>query len=86
MVMREVECCLISESPRVGGEVTATDDDGDDVEPLYATQEVEMDFADSDLALATVPGRNFDPKSRSFTIEELKPHPIVKKRRKVSTC
>ena len=37
----------------------------------------------SDLALATVPGINFDPTTRSFTAEELRPQPIIKKRRKV---
>ena len=45
--------------------------------------EVEMEFAVADLALATVPGMNFDPKSRSFSVDELKPQPIIKKRGKV---
>ena len=39
--------------------------------------------ANSDLALATVPGINFDPTTRSFTAAELRPQPIIKKRRKV---
>ena len=39
--------------------------------------------SNSDLALATVPGINFDPTTRSFTAEELRPQPIIKKRRKV---
>ena len=38
----------------------------------------------ADLALATVPGIDFDPKKRVFSAEELKPQPIIKKRRKVS--
>ena len=38
----------------------------------------------ADLALATVPGMDFDPKKRVFSAEELKPQPIIKKRRKVS--
>merc|ERR1712080_700646 len=36
----------------------------------------------SDIALATVPGHNFDPKERSFDIEELRPQPIIRKRKK----
>ncbi len=42
-----------------------------------------MTFTPADLALATLPGRNFDPASRSFSQEELKPQPIVAKRKKV---
>jgi len=45
--------------------------------------EVELDFAPEDLALATIPGLDFDPKERSFDLDELKPQPIIKKRRKV---
>ena len=41
--------------------------------------------SNSDLALATVPGINFDPTTRSFTAEELRPQPIIKKKRKVRT-
>ena len=37
-----------------------------------------------DLALATVPGLDFDPTKRSFSAEELKPQPIIKKRKKVN--
>ena len=37
----------------------------------------------ADLALATVPGMEFDPAKRFFTAEELKPQPIIKKRTKV---
>ena len=37
----------------------------------------------ADLALATVPGMEFDPAKRFFTAEELKPQPIIKKRKKV---
>lgn len=44
--------------------------------------EVELDFAPEDLALATVPGLDFDPKERSFDLDELKPQPIIRKRRK----
>lgn len=44
--------------------------------------EVEMDFAPEDLALATVPGMDFDPKQRAFDLEELRPQPIIRKRKK----
>jgi len=44
--------------------------------------EVEMDFAPEDLALATVPGMDFDPKQRAFNLEELRPQPIIRKRKK----
>lgn len=45
----------------------------------------ELEIPQSDLALATVPGMNFDPTSRAFSDEELKPQPIIRKRRKVSS-
>jgi len=45
--------------------------------------EEEIEFAAEDLALATVPGVDFDPKQRSFDVEELKPQPIIRKRAKI---
>jgi len=45
--------------------------------------EISMDFAPEDLALATVPGADFDPKERSFDVEELRPQPIIRKRPKI---
>lgn len=45
--------------------------------------EVELDFAPEDLALATVPGLDFDPKERAFELDELRPQPIIKKRAKL---
>jgi len=45
--------------------------------------EVDLDFAPEDLALATVPGMDFDPKERAFDMDELRPQPIIKKRQKV---
>jgi len=45
--------------------------------------EEEIEFAPEDLALATVPGADFDPKQRSFDVDELKPQPIIRKRAKV---
>merc|ERR1719158_1040417 len=46
--------------------------------------EVQLDFAPEDIALATVPGLEFDPKTRAFDMEELRPQPIIKKRKKNS--
>ena len=43
----------------------------------------EIEFAPEDLALATIPGANFDPRERAFSTEELKPQPIIRKRKKV---
>ena len=42
-----------------------------------------LQVSEDDLALAIVPGAEFDPKTRSFSAEELKPQPIIKKRAKV---
>merc|ERR1712092_62486 len=44
--------------------------------------EVQLEFAPEDIALATVPGLEFDPKTRTFDMEELRPQPIIKKRKK----
>merc|ERR550532_2439838 len=44
--------------------------------------EVQLDFAPEDIALATVPGLEFDPKTKVFDMEELRPQPIIKKRKK----
>jgi len=46
--------------------------------------ENEMEFPPEDLALATVPGTDFNPKNRPFNIEELRPQPIIRKRQKTS--
>merc|ERR1712241_229924 len=43
--------------------------------------EVQLEFAPEDIALATVPGLDFDPKTRTFDMEELRPQPIIKKRK-----
>ena len=42
-----------------------------------------LQFKAEELSLATVPGAVFDPTSRQFSFEELKPQPIVRKRKKV---
>lgn len=44
--------------------------------------EMQIDFAPEDLALATVPGAEFDPRTRQFSVEELRPQPIIRKRKK----
>merc|ERR1711963_276167 len=42
----------------------------------------DVEFSPQELALATVPGMNFDPRERSFAPDELKPQPIIRKRKK----
>merc|ERR1719370_435554 len=44
--------------------------------------QVQIDFAPEDLALATIPGADFDPKRRHFSPDELRPQPIIRKRKK----
>merc|ERR1712088_744140 len=44
--------------------------------------EVEIQFTSEDLALATIPGADFDPKRRHFSADELRPQPIIRKRKK----
>ena len=45
----------------------------------------EIEFSAQDLALATVPGMEFDPRQRAFAPDELRPQPIIRKRKKVRT-
>jgi len=45
-------------------------------------QEVQVEFTAEELALATIPGADFDPARRQFSMDELKPQPIIRKRRK----
>jgi len=45
--------------------------------------ELELEFAPEDLALATVPGAQFDPSTRHFDVEELRPQPIIRKRKRI---
>ena len=42
---------------------------------------IQIDLAD--ISLATIPDSNFDPRRRHFTVNELKPQPIIRKRKKV---
>lgn len=45
--------------------------------------EEQLEFDDSDLALASAPGKHFDPRNQSLDIEDLRPQAIVKKRKKI---
>lgn len=45
--------------------------------------EAEVEFAEEDIALATIPGVDFDPRERTFDAEELRPQPIIQKRQKL---
>jgi len=44
--------------------------------------EREIEFSPQELALATVPGMAFDPRNRKFAPDELRPQPIIRKRKK----
>ena len=44
---------------------------------------MEIEFSPQELALATVPGLSFDPRERKFAPDELRPQPIIRKRKKV---
>ena len=44
---------------------------------------MEIEFSPQELALATVPGLRFDPRERKFAPDELRPQPIIRKRKKV---
>merc|ERR1719153_145010 len=46
-------------------------------------EEARIEFSAEELALATVPGADFDPTARQFSMEELRPQPIIRKRRKI---
>ncbi|KAK7075653.1 hypothetical protein SK128_020034 [Halocaridina rubra] len=49
---------------------------------LKSEVQIEYVLSPNDLALATVPGQDFDPRTRCFSEEELKPQPMIKKSRK----
>lgn len=44
--------------------------------------EVDIEFGVEELALATIPGADFDPKRHHFSADELRPQPIIRKRKK----
>ena len=46
-------------------------------------EEASLEFSSAELALATIPGVDFDPTRRQFFVDELRPQPIIRKRRKV---
>lgn len=41
-----------------------------------------VEFSPQELAWATVPGEDFDPTEREFSLDELRPQPIIRKRKK----
>lgn len=45
-------------------------------------EEIRLDFSAAELALATIPGADFDPTLRQFSLDELRPQPIIRKRKK----
>ncbi len=53
------------------------------MESKYNPVDVSVEFKPEELALATVPGLEFDPRRMAFNPTELKPQPIVRKRKKV---
>lgn len=52
-------------------------------EELRRREEAIIDFSAEELALATIPGADFDPTRHQFSSDELRPQPIIRKRRKV---
>merc|ERR1712156_722924 len=44
--------------------------------------QMEIEFSPQELVLATVPGLAFDPRERKFQPDELRPQPIIRKRKK----
>jgi len=62
--------------------MTEEDDEDDDGGIGSFTSTVCVNFSEDDLRLATIPGQDFDPATRRFSEEELKPQPIIRKRKK----
>lgn len=46
-------------------------------------EETSIEFSAEELALATIPGADFDPTKRRFSTDELRPQPIIRKRQKL---
>merc|ERR1712228_1045893 len=46
-------------------------------------EEARTEFSAEELALATIPGADFDPTRRHFSSDELRPQPIIRKRQKL---
>merc|ERR1740128_1551921 len=67
-----------------GSEYTDDDDNGSHHNFGGFTSTVCVNFSQDDLRLATIPGQGqeFDPATRKFAEEELKPQPIIRKRKK----
>merc|ERR1719509_9040 len=58
------------------------DEEGEEGGMGNFTSTVCVNFSEDDLRLATIPGQDFDPATRRFSEEELKPQPIIRKRKK----
>ena len=40
--------------------------------------EIDLEFGPGDLALASIPGVNFDPRERGLDVDKLRPQPIIR--------
>ena len=47
-------------------------------------EETKIGFSAEELTLATIPGADFEPSGRHFSVDELRPQPIIKKGKKVN--
>jgi len=72
----------ISKRKRKISECSNLTDEDDGIGSFTST--VCVNFSEDDLRLATIPGqvKDFDPATRRFSEEELKPQPIIRKRKK----
>jgi len=51
-------------------------------EERQSREDAVVEFSAEELALATIPGADFDPTRRHFSSDELRPQPIIRKRKK----
>jgi len=70
----------ISKRKRKISECSNMTDEDDGIGSFTST--VCVNFSEDDLRLPTIPGQDFDPATRRFSEEELKPQPIIRKRKK----
>ena len=40
--------------------------------------EIDLEFGPEDIALASIPGVNFDPRERGLDVDKLRPQPIIR--------
>ncbi|XP_061561982.1 TEF transcription factor, PAR bZIP family member a isoform X2 [Phycodurus eques] len=65
-------------------EVTTGTEGADDIDPDDVEVDVNYEPDPTDLVLSSVPGGElFDPRKHKFSVEELKPQPMIKKAKKV---